>query len=237
VNDSSYLHELYHAETYKKVMIGQNTIWAGVMQAQGGKQISKTNSSYYFRFASLDEIVATALSVQLDSQDLEELQRTLTPRDFNRPRGEADEKLGSIYFSALAGKYLARQSADVAKRSLQKLREVKITRTKMSLGKDTREIYSATFLLESYSREFSAGRGVDVAHKDGTQFTLYSTKNPTLNDLEKRLNLIISKSIAAEKHFEEVEKSIYVLIEFPQLEKSNLPALYKAAPKAFSFLN
>src|SRR5690606_5102788 len=61
--DSSYLHELYHAETYKKVMTGENTIWAGVIQAKDGKQISKTNSSYYFRFASLDEIAATALSV------------------------------------------------------------------------------------------------------------------------------------------------------------------------------
>jgi hypothetical protein len=234
--DSSYLHELYHAGTFHKILRGEKTVWAGVMKVTKGTYISEKNSDYYFRFASLDEIIATALSLKLNSEELSELQKVLTPADFYRSRGAADKKINEIYLSAVAGKYLAKQSADVARRALLKVNQSVTAPHKLTLGKTTRNIYATTFSLDSYEREYQAGRSFLMAINDGLIFTMYSTSKPSISELSNRLNQIISKSTASEKLFTDAEKKIYVLIEFAQLDRSDLPGLYSVAPLPFRSL-
>jgi hypothetical protein len=233
-NDPSYKHELYHAETYLKVITNKKTIWAGVMKVLKGNYISLANGQYYFRFASLDELNATAYSVKLETEVLMELYRTQTSLDFYRSRGTADQTINSIYQSILAGKYLAKQAADVASRSIQQISSAESRMINLSLGDNTQSVIETVFNLDSYDREV-ANRS--VTYPSGTVFTLYSTSFESPGDLEKRLREIKLKASEAEKLFIEVEKKIYVLIEYPRLEKTDLKGLAELAAVPFDYLN
>lgn len=233
VANSSYLHELEHASTYQKILSNRPTIWAGVMKLQKGESMSSTNTQYYFRFAALDEILATALSVDLDIKTLSQMKRVQTPQEFNRSRGEAYRTLNEIYFSALAGDYLARQNVDLAQQALRNLDKVAISTGPLALGSSKRTVYAATFILDSSERKIVNGRGAYVPVKEGTSFTLYSSQRPTLEGLRSRLNAIVSKSLAAEKHFKEIVKNIYVLIEYPDPAKTNVDALSRISSKPY----
>lgn len=233
VKDSSYLHELEHASTYQRVMNNNGTIWAGFMQALKGEALSTKNRSYYFRFAALDEILATAQSVYLDTLTLSKLKRELTPAEFNKSRGEADRTLIEVYFSALAGEALAKQNTDLATRALDGLNSVTITPVSLSLGRSTKSIYSAVFTLDSYEWKMVNGRGSSVPVKDGARLTLYSTQKPTLAQIKKRLEEIIMRSSVAEEAFKDVIKNIYVLIEYPDVSKTNIEALSRYSSKPY----
>ena len=238
VNNSSYLHELYHANTYQQILSGKPAPWAGTMRVLNGFFISSKNTSYYFRFASLDEINATALSIKLDADYLAELKRVQTPQDFNRSRGAADNRLISVYQSALAGKYLARQAVDVGTRALAKLSESKTKTAKLTVGTNSKNVFETSFSLESYSHEIVGSRGANGNHAiaDGLSFVMYSSKSPTTAELTKRLQDIISKSTAAEKLFTDVEKNVNILIEYPQIAKTDINALQRAAQLPFKLL-
>lgn len=231
--DPSYVHELYHAGTYQKVLSNKKTIWAGVMKIVAGTYISLANSQHYFRFASLDELNSTALSVKLETEVLMELYRTQTPQDFNRSRGVADQTINSIYHSILAGSNLARQAADVAARSLQNIAQAESKTIKLSLGGTTKDVTETVFKIDSYDREI-ANRS--VTHAKGTIFSLYSSATENQSSIEKRLNEIRSKALVAEKLFNELEKKIYVVIEYPRLEKSDLKGLAVLASGPFESL-
>ncbi len=232
-SDASYLHELHHAGTYQKVLSNKKTIWAGVMKIVAGTYISLANGQHYFRFASLDELSSTALSVKLETEALMELHRTQTPQDFNRSRGVADQTINSIYHSILAGHNLARQAADVATRSLQVIAQAETKVFKMSLGGTTKDVTETVFKIDSYDREI-ANRS--VTHAKGTIFSLYSSAAENQASLEKRLNDIKSKALVAEKLFIELEKKIYVVIEYPRLEKTDLKGLSALAGGPFESL-
>ncbi len=225
IKSSSYLHELEHASTYWKVLNNRSTIWAGVMRVLKGEQLSPSNNQYYQRFAALDEILATALSIDLDTKDLVQMKRVQTPNEFHRSRGDAANKLNEIYFSAKAGESLARQNADLAQRAIGILNSAKIELIQLKLGNSSKSIYATTFILDSYSRVMSNGRGSYAPNKDGASFTLYLSTRPTANDLKNRLSAIVVKSQAAEAHFKNVAKGIYVAIEYPDLARTNVDAL------------
>lgn len=232
--EASYVHELYHAGTYAKVMTNKKAIWAGVMKIVKGTYISLANGQYYFRFASLDELNATALSVKLETEELMALYRTQTPKDFYRSRGAADQLLNSIYQTILAGKYLAKQAADVASRSILKIGSAENKSINLSLGDSTKAVFETVFNLDSYDRE-PGNRS--IAHPNGTVFSLYSTTAESPESLLKRLNEIKLKAVEAEKMFSEIEKKIYVMIEYPGLEKTDLKGLAALAPGPFEYLD
>jgi hypothetical protein len=237
ITNDSYLHELYHAGTYLKVLGNQEALWGGVMKVLKGEYLSTHNTQYYFRFASLDEITATALSIKLNTQALQELQRNLTPAEFNRSRGAADRRLGKIYYSILAGRYLAKQIIDVTTRSLAILNHAKIQPTKLSLGNRTSVIYESNFLLDSFSRKMVNSRGTFVATPEGMSFTLYSATAPNQSHLEKRLLKLRARATTAEKLFSELEKKIYVVIEHPDISRTDVRSLEALAAAPFEVLD
>ena len=78
--------------------------------------------------------------VFLCGNKLLEMQRTQTPREFNKPRGEADELLGSLYFSLESGLGLAKQMNDLIDRSLNNLSAVEIKTTPLKWVKQIENI-------------------------------------------------------------------------------------------------
>lgn len=235
--DPSYLHEIYHASTYQKVLSRKVAPWAGLTKVTAGTYISSKNTQYYFRFGAVDEIVATSLSVKLETEKLMELSRTLSSFDFHRPRGEADQLLGSIYQGILVGKALAKQTVDLVDRALLQVSKAEHKSLKLGLGKTSKTITETVFTLDSYNWEIVNGRGTTVAVKDGTLFSLYSATKPTASSLKARLEDIKARAQRAESLFIEMEKKIYVLIEYPDLKKTDLKGLSSLASKPFEALD
>lgn len=233
-NSSSYLHELYHASNYQKVLAGKNPEWAGVMRALKGHYVSSKNTESYTRFVSLDELPATALSLHLDTQNLLQMRRTQTPVDFNRSRGDADNLLGEIYFSAKTGKLLARQVQDVLGRAI--VSTATPTNAPLTLGTTTRHIPTLTFLLDSYSFNTTGSRTL-ITEAQGTEFKLYSSTTLTSQFLQIRLQNLIAKARNAEAAFDRAEKCIYIMIEYPRLEKTDFSCLEREAGRPFAFLD
>jgi hypothetical protein len=94
------------------------------------------------------------------------------------------------------------------------------------LGETTKEATETIFKIDSYDKE-PANRS--VAHAKGTIFSLYSSATGNQSSIEKRLNEIRSKALVAEKLFSDLEKKIYVVIEYPRLEKTDLKGLSATA--------
>lgn len=234
VSNSSYLHELYHATTYKDILEGKFNIWAGIMKTSPLQYMSPLNKDYYASFSSLDELPATALSLKLDVINILKLKRSQTPSEFNRSRGEADHLLGSIHLSTVAGKYLARQVADLANRAL-KSNDTR-TSTALRLGRLKRTVPTSLFKLDSYSWEIIERRGTSVPVKDGTEWKLYWPRHYTKAGLEGRLKELIKRSKAAEAAFEKTEICIDILIEYPRIEKTDFNCLEKNSSLAFELL-
>ncbi len=237
VRNPSYIHELYHAETYQKVLTRKNAPWAGISKVVKGTYISAKNKEYYFRFGSVDELVATSLSVKLEVEQLLELSRTLSSFDFYKPRGEADQLLNGIYQGILVGEALSRQTIDLVDRALGSLSTAKNNSIKMTLGKTTKTINETVFTLDSYSWEIVNGRGTAVAIKEGTLFSLYSSSAPSQKALETRLESLKAKAMKTEAMYKEMVKKIYVLIEYPDLKKTDLKGLESLAGKPFQLLD
>lgn len=232
---SSYVHELYHASTYQKVLAGKNPLWAGVMRAVKGHYISSKNTEYYHRFVSLDELPATALSLRLDTSSLLEMKRTQTPQEFNRSRGVADSLLNEVYFSAKVGRYLARQVQDVLTRALNA--QGKIQNLALTIGQTTKSLPTMTYLLDSYSEPTSGARSSLIAESLGSDIRIYSSTNPTPANFKKRLTTLIERARQSEAAFELAEKCVYILIEYPRIEKTDFGCLEREAAKPFSLLD
>lgn len=233
--DPSYVHELYHATTYLNVLSGKSTLWAGLMRVTKGSYMSSTNQQYYNRFAALDEIVATALSLKLDGLRLLELKRISTPQEFNKAHGAAYALLGEVYLSAKAGYYLAKQAKDLAERALKTTAQA--TATPLKLGQVGKSLPTTLTLLDSFSWEVVNGRGTTVAQSLGTEFKLYWPTSPTPAAHQARLTEIIRRAAQAEMAFNEAGKCIYVLIEYPDLAKTDYNCLAAKAPVAFGLLD
>lgn len=239
VTNPSYLHELYHAGTYQKVLGGKNALWAGITKLNNnqGTYISSKNNQYYFRFGAVDELVATSYSVKLEVVKLVELSRIQAPTDFYRSRGQGDQLLGSIYQSILVGKALARQTVDLSERAIANLSKVQNKPMTLSLGRATKSVNESIFTLESYSWEIVGGRGTHVAVKDGTYFSLYSARAPTATALSARLQELKARASRVESLYQAMEKTIYVLIEYPDLKKTDLKALEAQSAGPFNLLD
>lgn len=234
-NNSSYLHELYHASTYQKVLNGQNPLWAGVMKVLKGDYLSSRNTEYYTRFVSLDELPATALSLRLEALNLLQLRRTQTPQEFNRSRGAADSLLGEVYFSANVGRHLARQVQEVLTRALST--QSSSGTTQLSLGRLKKNLPTVTLIMDSYRYPNTGGRSTLLAEPQGSEIKLYSSTALTSSSLKNRLTTLISRARQAEAAFERAQKCVYVMIDYPKLDKTDYGCLEREAGKAFSLLD
>jgi hypothetical protein len=237
INHSSYLHELYHAGTYQKVLSRRNAPWAGLTRVLNGTYLSTKNTQYYFRFGAVDELVATSLSLKHEVARLIELERTLSSFDFYRSRGEADQLLNSIYQSVLVGKFLSRQTVDLADRALAAISKVQHKAMTLTLGRTSRSITESVFMLDSYNWEIVGGRGTHVAVSEGSYFSLYSATRPTDAALRTRLGELKSLALRSEGLYQEIEKKIYVLIEYPDLKKTDLKGLEALSSGPFHLLD
>jgi hypothetical protein len=230
-----YLHELYHANTYQKAISGQNSFWAGIMSVNKGQYISAENKNAYFRRAAGDELVATALSTKLTLERLAYLYKTQSLKEFNHYSGEASDLLNELYFEVVTGRYLARQAADVAQRSLTV--QPTIQEIKLSLGDRAYDITETVFKVDSYMWEIVAGKGTSVGLKDDTTFAMYS-KNPyTPQEIRENLNRIVAVSRQAEVLFKQIEDLIYVMIEYPDIQKTDMKTLLAQAQSPFDLLD
>lgn len=233
--DTSYTHELYHSSNYQKVLTGKPTIWAGVLKVMSGQYLSATNSNYYYRFASLDELPATALSLKIDTAKLLELKRTQSPQAFTNSHGEAARILGEIHLSIQAGMALAMQSRDLMARALKT--QAKTLTIPLKLGSRSANLPTSSYLMESYSWEIVSGRGQMVAIKDGAEVLLYWSRKPSAAELSNRVKEIARRSMQAEAAFKAAEACVYVAIEYPDLSRSNLKCLGDQSGKAFAALD
>jgi hypothetical protein len=227
---SSVLHETYHAFTYKQLQDQEEDLYAGFYSLSSGSFLSATNQEYYFRFGSLDEIVATALSAHLDSIKLEQGVRL--------SRDQQEELLGRIYFSLNVLDRLSRQLKEVASRLMTNARP-SIETTSLRLGDKVKEVGQISFRTESFSREVKPGGGGTYMAPipDGATVTLYSFSSKISPDaLKSRLSKLQIAAGEALDLVQDAKKCIYVVIEYPRLEKSDLECLRLKAPKIYERL-
>jgi hypothetical protein len=221
--DSSYLHELSHAQTYARVMKGAHSLWAGVMELLKGENMSDHNRSYYTRFASVDELPATAYSLFLETNQILDYKRTLSAAEFLKGTEELNQTLREIHHSTKVGQALALQSADLAARALETRPTLETVTLK--LGRSSKEVIATVFLLDSYSRTFVAGRGVTEPQAQGVRYKLYWSTKPTDAQLSQRLTALVKLGQEAYAAFQKTEKCLYVLVEFPDLGKTDYRCL------------
>src|SRR5690606_18659896 len=105
--------------------------------------------------------------------------------------------------------------------------------TSLSLGSGAGQVYETIFMLDSYERGIG---NTSVAYPQGLAFSLYSGTSETKSTLTKRLNELRNKALGVEKLFTELLGRIYVQIEFPRLEKSDLKGLEAGAGIPFAYL-
>lgn len=234
-DDPSYLHELSHANTYYRTVRGASPSWSGVMKLLAGEKMSSFNSNGYTRFASVDEIEATALSLHLASAKVLELRRTLPARDFNQGKERAQAHLVDAYFSAESGYYLALQSKDLAERAMKAQPTMK--KITLKVGSASRSIDVSEFIIESYERKFTGGRGADVPVANGTSYSLYWGSYPNTALLQKRLTAIIQRSTQAAAAFKAAKDCFGFVLEAPQMESANYGCIEREASKAYRIVN
>lgn len=231
INDSSYQHELLHAYTYSQLLKGVEMDWAGEVKLLKGERLHVNGEEGYIRYASIDELMTTALSAKLESEELARLRKKLKGEKFVASE-EAEELLGNIYYTLRTGKYLALQTAGLVKEALGS--EFKINEFELSLGKTKKTLFSVVFLLHSSSREIINSRGVDVLIPKGSQMTMLWVKRPSEFEVRSRLKTILNVANKVSKSFLAAEKTIDVLIEYPQMEKTNFKELERLSPLPLS---
>lgn len=230
---SSYQHELLHAGTYVELIAGRTPEWSGLVKLIKGTSVTDVNQSYYFRFSANDEILATALSIKLDAQILVQMKKSQTPKEFNDFHGKASDTLNEIYFSALAGISLSKQTQSLANSALKNLDKALIFEEALSLGRMKKNITVVEFKLNSYDRSSATSY---QALAEGTSFKLYFTKRPNTVQIETKLRGMIRKSQTAQSLFTQVEKSIPVLIEYPQIDKADISKILNLSSGPFEAL-
>lgn len=233
--DSTYQHELLHATNLNDVVNGKNPLWTGLMEATSAEgHVSDKNSEGYSRFAALDEMVTSALSVKLDAIKLAKLKASQTPKEFNDRWGSGHALLSDIHFTLQNAERLSKQIAHLCERALLKLDNVQIESVPMTIGKKKQSRFHAVFTLESYKYEYG-GRGY-VAIPNGTKFKLFYGTHPTKAQLKARLEKILALSKAAEPKFLAARKSIHMGLELVDVAKSDIATLMKLAPAPYALL-
>lgn len=232
--DSTYQHELLHATNLNDVVNGKNPLWAGLMKVTSPEgYVSDKNSEGYARFAALDEMVTSALSVKLDAVNLAKLKATQTEKQFNDRWGTGHALLSDIHFTLLNAERLAKQIAHLSERALLKLDNVQINPVPMTIGNKKQTRFQAVFILEAY--KYGGSRGY-VAIPNGTRFELFYGTQPTKEQLKARLEKILAFSKTAEPKFAAARKAIYMGLELVDVAKSDIDTLVKLAPAPYDSL-
>lgn len=222
---SGTIHEIYHADTFRQVIDGTEELYAGLYQVEGLRFLSAVDQNYYGRFASLDEIVATSLSLKLDAERLARERATLGA-------DAKEDLLGEIHHSVLVVKSLARQLTDTMKRIRPE--QAKVERQTLRLGVKSREIEVAKFSLDSFSREVVGPGRLDwIAHPNGASFRFYFAGQATPAAIAKRAQDYAEAIANAESLAKQVEGCIRVVIEYVRVDGTDLDCVIEKAPKAY----
>jgi len=227
---SSVIHETYHAFTFKQVQTLSEDLYAGYYSVSSGSFLSPDNQEYYFRFGSIDEIVATALSAKIDTFKL------LTESDLSKD--EKENLLSEIYFSLNIVERLSRQMINVVNR-LKARNDYSVSQHTLTLGKVSKEISQITFNLESYERDVKPGGGGTYMKPivNGAKVIFYAIPTSNKKDyLKTRLEKLQAASEETVNLVRDAKKCVFVVIEYPRLEKSDLECLRAKAPKIFERL-
>ncbi|RYZ75337.1 MAG: hypothetical protein EOP05_08105 [Proteobacteria bacterium] len=235
--NSSYRHELQHATTQNQLIKGESPLWGGVVKLSAGTPrtafVTRKNVEGYSSAAALDEILTTALSAHLETQELMELQSKLPRKEFVKQWGPGREKLASIYRALEAGIALSKQTSDVATRALESLEKVEITDAPLTIGTKTSQLQAAVFKMDA----FEYGSSVKMKPIPfGTIFILYSASRPSEADLKTRLETIRSKSNFAEAYFKAALEKIFKGLVHVEVEKSDLAGLVQLAGEPLKIL-
>jgi len=227
---SSVIHETYHAYTFKQVQTLSEDLYAGYYSVFSGSFLSPDNQEYYFRFGAIDEIVATALSAKIDTLKL------TTENDLSKDGKE--DLLSEVYFSLNIVERLSKQMIDLVSR-LKDRSDYSVAKYSLSLGNVSTAISQIVFSIESYEREVKPGGGGTYMKpiQDGAKIYFYSfQKNINQEYLQLRMKKLRASSEEALGLVQDAKKCIFVLIEFPRLEKSDLNCLKNKVPKIFERL-
>lgn len=229
----SYLHELGHATTYLKLIKGLDDTYAGVLQVTQGWQMSRLNGAGYARFSSLDELKTTLLSASLSTKELYSIYKTYTDRRaFNNNR-ELEEKLSGILFSLDNAYNLARQTHDIAKRSIEHLQKNEFKRNleMIRLGdKLAAKVYAFSILSTSYESQ-TALRFTEF--KEGAVFKFYAL-DKNVSTLIKRLEKIVKETEVLIPETNRLRKLIGVRIQYADLASTDMEVLARELADRFS---
>lgn len=232
--DSSFQHEVAHAETFRRLLNREPAPWGGLMKLLQGERMSSENHGGYFRFASLDELLTTALSLKRNNEEAQAIRARITPAEFLRHDGPGAEWIGSIAHDVETAIGLARQYADLATRALPA--PARTEPLALRLGTVTQNLTQTSFLIDSYRREIIAGRGTDVAVPQGTLLSLYWSVAPTEAAIQARLRMIQTVSNQALVELRETDRCIYRGIELADAGRTNWNCLAERAPRAFNLI-
>jgi hypothetical protein len=100
-----------------------------------------------------------------------------------------------------------------------------VKKSTMTMGNQTQNITETTYTLDSYTWEFVAGHGEAVPITNGMTFTLYSAKPHGDQELNKKLSEMIRLAQQAEELHKKIQSRIYVLIEYPDIAKTDVKTL------------
>ena len=218
------IHEIYHANTLEQLYYQKEDLFAGSYLVNEGSFISSLNQEYYYRFGSIDELNATALSLLIDVKKMDDLKNT---SDYDLKKNQ----INSIYFSLKIVTALNRQFKDILIRSLLSSEQEPM---------DQEYIVK----ISSYSREVKPTGGGTYMHEyrrgGSVKFQLISSEDSPSESHQDKLNLKINKLIKISEELESLihkaTKCIYIMIDYPQWEKSDLKCLSQNAPNIFYFL-
>lgn len=238
-SDNTYKHELYHVETL--LNLNKASAWAGLIEAKKRTFVSTKNDFGYHNFLSIDELLTTAFSLKLSGDRIYQLKKALSIKDFNESRGYADEELREIYHLAQSGYYLALQLADVITRALSvDPSSIDLRYENYKIGEENVTYPETLFYLDAYERKHTVGFGTSyVPVQKGTQFKLLWVDpniSPNHESLKRRLIELKGKAEISVAHFKNVKDSIFVLIDYPQIEKTNIEKLFHLSQIPFSLL-
>ncbi len=232
--DSSFQHEVAHAETFRRLQANEPAPWGGLMKLLNGERMSLGNSGGYFRFASLDELLTTSLSLKRNNEEAQAIRAHTSRAEFIRHDGPGGEFIQLIAHDIETAIGLARQYIDLLTRALAT--QPRTEPLALRLGTVTRNLTQTSYLLDAYKREIIAGRGTDLPVPQGTLLTLYWSFAPSPAAITARLQTLTNLSNQALAELRETDRCIYRGIELADADRTNWDCLTARAPRAFELL-
>jgi hypothetical protein len=233
---SDYLHEVQHATSYYRIILGHDDTFVGSFRLLKGDALSSLNSVGYTRHASVDEILATELSIRTHAKQLAWNYRFAKSAEAKKAfyaDPENERLLNQLYHELRILPSLARQSREVMTAARERIIAGKYSQTieKLSLGTSlSAKVEKVELLVPSTQRVFSNSRGVDQPVEDGARIILYGT-HQNREQLLRRVDRVIRKSEELSRYHQGIIRKIYnPTTDHADLRRTNLEELIRSFP-------